>query len=459
VVGRNVTVAPDAQATPVEAPAITQVLSLRTGRLFDAQDLIGRQRYDRLIGGFRDVLSDAIRMGRPRLVCSVCQVPVRLVASPQKRFFFRHLIEDGSCPAVTKSASESEIRAMKYNGQRESVAHQETKAWIADSLSADASFSAIDVERTWNSRQGFQRRRPDVQAVRDGLRLAFEAQLSTTFLDVVRDRRAFYLQEGALLVWVLRHFTPDNRRLTEDDILFTNNSNVLVVDAETVYLSKQSGRFQIRCHYREPFIEKGRRREQWRQRIVPFDALTLDQARQRVFLFDFEEEEWRVSEQLKQAAAQRDDDLRREILGYWLSGHIRRGFVDEDQAAWRETVARAAAQGVILPELIETPFRAAVSALLSAKVGEPVGSGFKKLVEVANLVANQYPALAMPFGWALREYDTLRILEEGDRKGTWKKKSRELRRLIAANPTSYKAPLPYSPALRFLFPEIATRLP
>ncbi len=97
------------------------------------------------------------------------------------------------------------------------------------------------VEKIVCSADGSQRRRPDISATwRGGLRVVFEAQLKTTFLDVVVRRRVFYRDQGALLVWILRSFDPFDRRLTVDDLLFKNNSNIFV-DQLTIFSSKASG--------------------------------------------------------------------------------------------------------------------------------------------------------------------------------------------------------------------------
>jgi len=287
--GRNITVDPASKASAVSDPAIGSVLSIRAGFEIDSIRLIEGLRYDRLVNGLRAVIADSIREGKPRLVCPICGVAVSLASSKVKRFYFRHVVEDGSCPAVTRSMQDPhDVRAAKYNGARESDAHKNMKEHIASSLLGDPAFEGVEVERTWRSRDQATLRRPDIQACYNGLRLAFEAQLTTTFLDVVRGRRAFYLTEGALLIWVLRRFDPNHRRMTEDDVLFANNSNVIVVDAETCRLSKENGRMMIRCHYREPSCTEGQRREVWREAIAGFDELTLDPVGQRAYLFDFD---------------------------------------------------------------------------------------------------------------------------------------------------------------------------
>ncbi|WP_407066812.1 DUF6035 family protein [Extensimonas sp. H3M7-6] len=50
-------------------------------------------------------------------------------------------------------------------------------------------------EETWKGSIG-EWRRPDVQAKFGDLRMAFEIQLSTTYIRVIAERQEFYLREG-----------------------------------------------------------------------------------------------------------------------------------------------------------------------------------------------------------------------------------------------------------------------
>lgn len=462
MVSGNVTCDPAEPAVAVDDPEIPTVLSLRTGIEHDSRRLIGGRRYDRLVGGLRDVISDAIREGRPRLVCPICGVAVRLSASPQKRFFFKHVTEDGSCPAVTRSGLDNDtIRAMKYNGARESDAHKLTKARIAESLTADGRFSGVAVETTWRSKGGKGLRRPDVQATLGGLRIAFEAQLTTTFLDVVRGRRAFYLDDGALLVWVLRRFDPAYRRMTEDDVLFSNNSNILVVDAETWRRSKAAGRFMVRCHYREPYLDGEARAERWREEIVGFDELTLDRDGQRIYLVDFDARDAEsLREVARRQAERREEEFRAEVFAYWTEKGIRRGLDRRALMEWEATVRKAAERGLALPRDPdrEPIFVTAVAVLLSAKLGRPAGYKYNKLLQVAHQVAESHDELLIPFGFALKAYGSKATIEAEDAKGTWRDRKAGFRDRIATAPEAHFAELPYAAALRYLFPEVAEKI-
>lgn len=98
----NVTFDPLAFAEPVLKPEIAEILDLEDGEFLDVATFISRRRYDRLVAervSIRENLAD-----RPRFGCALCATPVYLVASREKRFFFRHCREDGSCPSNNQRA-------------------------------------------------------------------------------------------------------------------------------------------------------------------------------------------------------------------------------------------------------------------------------------------------------------------------------------------------------------------
>lgn len=66
----------------------------------------------------------------------------------------------------------------------------------------------------------------------------FEAQLSTTFLRVMVERRDFYLRNGGTLYWIFRDFMPESRRLLHDDVFYTNNRNIFIVNDEALHASR-----------------------------------------------------------------------------------------------------------------------------------------------------------------------------------------------------------------------------
>jgi hypothetical protein len=233
----------------VDNPQINEVLNLETGEILPVFDLIGDD-YERAIQ-LRMAMKEGNATGSPIWACSLCSVPVHIVSlSQERRFYLRHEAEDGRCPIRTKGhLSPERIQAMKYDGARESAAHRKMKDIIASSLACDPNFSRIEIEPVWKGAEANSRRRPDVRAVwKDSLPVAFEVQLSTTFLQVLAERRMFYLREGGLLFWIFRKFDMGDARLTQEDIFYNNNRNAFVANESTLEASRAEGRQIGRAH-------------------------------------------------------------------------------------------------------------------------------------------------------------------------------------------------------------------
>jgi len=456
----NVTFDPLAFAEPVKDPEITEIIDLESGDFLDVVSFISRRRYDRLISE-RVSISESLS-SKPRYGCALCATPVYLVASREKRFFFRHSREDGSCPSVTRSAlSREDIRALKYQGQRESLAHRLVKERIVRSLSADPSNDKILTEKHWRStRDPASRRQPDVQAITLHGRVAFEAQLSTTFLDVVAGRRSFYRNEGALLVWVIAEFNPDYRRLTTDDLLFPNNSNILVVDEETTVLSENTGTFHIRAHFRVPEIVSGAIQDRWDSKVVAFRDLTTNLDTQTAWAFDYSGQSEQLLKREKESADRRDDDLRERVCSFWIGRNQRTSDAVSTEEAWRRLIGELSARGVTPPanERYDRAVTGLMNGILSAREKQPVGWDFKHLIEVAHRICDGYPEHALAMGFALRAYRCDELLVAQDKSKKWEKRARSLKEAIRAGDQRYLPDEDTLPFLKFMFPEVGEKI-
>ena len=457
---RNITIDPLARALAVEKPAITEVMSIRTGKYWSANAFIRGRRHEAVIR-VRNALREDMAMGKRRLACPHCLVEVYLVASPLKAFFFRHRTEDGSCPAVTRHhLTESQIRASKYAGAQESEAHKRVKRLLMRSISSDASFEVPAEERTWKSivRPG-RYRRPDVSAKHGERWIAFEVQLSTTFISVVAERRAFYRSEGGLLVWALARFDPDDRRLIEDDILFPNNSNILVVDDETAAASEAAGRFMVKCHYREPNVTTMDGHSVWAVRLVGFDELQLDIERQRAFLVDVEKLERDRRHELEGRRAEEaraaDEALRRDFIAVAACPHDELPTFEEVKKLWNDLTLRLAHRGLLLPSYlgIERGFYQCMKALESARMGAPVGWHYANLIEVGHHLYNSHKPLLLLYGFAVQAYGRKALIEAQDESGKWAPKALKIKKAIADKDPAFEPDLSNLGLLRFLFPE------
>lgn len=451
---RNVTIEPTAFATSVENPEITEILDLVEGRIRNTKGFINTLEYGELVKE-RNLIRNLLQGDQPRYVCSLCCTPVYLVSSQQKHFFFRHSAEDGSCPAHTRGKlSQEEIRALKYHGLRESVPHKETKDLLQRSLLADKRFAKemIAQEKQWRSLSDPRSyRRPDVQASLNGLRIAFEVQLSTTFLDVVAGRRMFYKREKGLLIWVLREFSPDYRRLTEDDLLFSNDANIFVVDEETAQQSEKDGSFYLRCHHLQHGEASKAAMSNWKSEIVPFSSLKLDIDRQMAFFHDYERE----------GTERRNYLLRERFFKFWkqVNPHFDHQNI-EGLEEWTEIVAEFSKIGIELPASPDGDgcFRIMVHSLLSAQYGKPMGWRYETLIQVAHNIAQNHTEHLFAFGIALKSFGHEQTILKQDTSGKWARRRQRVRQEIQNKNLDYLPATQWLDAMDFLFPMVAVRV-
>lgn len=425
--------------------AIKEILDLRTGLIIPADAAIGND-YEHVIR-LRMALRQSIAEGSPLLVCPSCGVALYLVSHASgRRFFFRHILEDGRCSALTRdSRSEAQICASKFDGARESWQHCRTKHIVVESLGCDPRFSGIQVETVVTGRDG-DRRKPDVQAMFNGLRVAFEIQLSTTFLRVIAERRAFYRREGGLLVWIFRSFDEDHARLTQDDIFYNNNCNLFIASEATLKASRALGKFILDCRWSEPYIDNGRLHTRWGGEFVAFEDLFIDHAAQRVFHFDHDK-------QMLALRSSYPELLRQDFERFWLP---RRNDDAFDRSAWNALVEIFAARGISLPA--EPNWGGAPANLLNVlytvREGRPIGWRFHRLVDVACHVARRHKRLLSALLHALAVYRRWEQIQQEDGDGAWRIQLARCQPGLAANSPEYEEESRFDELVDFLFPEL-----
>jgi hypothetical protein len=204
--------------------------------------------------------------------------------------------------------------------------------------------------------------------------------------------------------------------------------------------------------------------------LVGLDELALDLSGQRAFWFDFDVAEAGAQEQLAVAARERAEVLEREweasqerlrgdVFAFWRRNGGWEECDDDQDEQWGSLRRRLSAHGLEAPRFHkESHFRTAVSALLSAKEGVPVGFAYKKLVEVAHCLAENHTHLLRHFGWALSAYGTQTLLDAQDQSGRWKEKRRRIRSAMQMHDPAYEPDDAWSDVLQFLFPAIAGKL-
>ena len=444
------------QSLAVENPEIPEVLDMDRGEAIGYVEAIGDD-YAKVIQ-LRMELRASIAREQPKFLCPICQVPVYLVSRKEgRRFFFRHLIEDGRCSARTRGElSEKEIDARRYNGAKESRDHLRMKEIVAESIACDPNFSLPKTEETWKGSPG-EWRRPDVQAKFGELRIAFEIQLSTTYIRVIAERREFYVREGGLLVWLFKRFDESGNRLTQDDVFYNNNRNVFLASEETLAASKLAGKLCLECRWTEPVPEGGSVVLHWRRKIVSIDELTVDAERQRIYFYDFDGAVARLFADSKTA---REETLRRRFEEFWLDWAERgRNNGRDDLVRWNGL--RKAFDEVGLKLMVYPGAEGSdtlLNALYSAKHGRIIGWKYKKFIEVAHRIAGGHKPYLWAFRLVLAAYGRRGLILSEDQSGLWRKKVDRYKPLMDKGSSEYQPDRRFDGLVAFLFPEIADRL-
>lgn len=433
----------------VPDPLIKELANMDTGLCEAAPDVIGNDyaALERL----RMTMAERVKAERPLYVCPQCRVAVYLSCrrtNDVKRFYFSHQHEEGNCPAITRGhLTAEELDAIRYNGAKESTAHLQMKGFIEASLRADPRFSGILTEKVWKGLDRKEWRKPDVQARwNDSVPVAFEIQLSTTYLKTIAERRLFYQQEGAVLFWVFKSFKEEAARMFQDDIFYNNNHNLFVVSEETLEASRQQNEFVLDCHWTEPARRpNGQHENEWRSERVRFSELTLDAKKQRVYFFDYDS----AREELVQAPL---EALREEFFAWWST-------LDPPRAddKWHSLRRRLARHDVQTPEH-PSDCRALLNALYSAKLGRPIGYAHQKLIQVLHTIADYHKAVIVPLRAALRTYQQHSLVREQDTGHKWAKKVKEYKAALKAGDKAYERDKSLDPLTRFLFPDVAEEL-
>ena len=434
----------------LQSAQIQDIFDSHAGLELDAAEFVGN---DERALKLRTSLRQDIERGEARYVCPICYQPIYLCSNPGKTGqYFAHRDSENNCPKLEKqNASQDIIRAIKYNGAKESHAHLETKRLLIDSLNADPNFSGAEEEKVWKSKnEDGKFRRPDVQAIyhspKGDLRIAFEVQLSTTFLSEIVQRSEFYLNDGALLIWVFRRFVEKGPKLTQLDIFYPNNLNAFVINEKTRDISIETGQFHLRCHWAEPIISNSNIDQRLFEQIIPFESLTLNQSRQQTYFFDYDTAKLIVQKDIKFKILQ--------DLGNQLKNHCKFRSWEYDDPIIKRLKHLFAEHGYHIPKST-AKFHRLLKSLYSLEVGQPIGSGFNNLVELGHKLYTASPGDLFFFFAASNAYNRRDELLDHGNAEKWKRKKSEVWKEIVENPSSkFQWNEDFSDFVFLLFPEV-----
>ena len=463
------------------------VLDLITGQGLTLHEFIGEGDYGDLVEKKRLALEHDLLEGRVRFVCQKCHKPMVLRSLAvekdfEDRFYLKHRYRSEKCGG-TEGMTHEAICAMVYANTKESVAHKDYKALIVASLAADPSFTETRTEATWFGLDGVRRRKPDVQTVRNGQRIALEVQLSTTFVEVVAQRQAFYRKNFGHLIWFFRDLAIAAFRQAEDDIFCSNNRNAFLITEETLALSQREGRMAMECAWQEPYLDGDAIEHVPHRQTVFFDQLQFDVSAigaPRAYFFDYDaaraplvaELEARRPRPTVAISPTRVVEHGREPLpptiDYQSDPALRdlmetffRGFPNHvnNQEFWSLVRARFQRRGFDLPEHVKyDPVFPVLQAAYSAKLGRPVGCEQRYLIELANTLFNSHKPALWAFSVMMSYYDRGALLRERGDRHAWSEKVRQYHQAWLDGDQDFVPEARFADLLVFLFPEAAIAL-
>lgn len=441
---------------------IDEVMDPESSRLLDARLLLDTD-YAELVR-LRSELEDGRAAGSPKYVCPVCGAAIVIRCAMRhndprlsRAFHFWHGKRESACPLSQEPLLTREaILAAKYHGQREGSAHLRMKDLLCDSLRCDDRFTHIVQERRWRLEGDARKwRRPDVSCIFNGSPVVFEIQLSTTFVSVMAERRHFYREQGALLVWVVADFDPRWAALAHHDIFYPNNRNMFVVNELTLAESKRRGIAVLEVRWNEPFdAGQPSPKFHFRHQLIDFGKLTFDLQRQRTYYFDTDAEEARLK------AIITDAPLRSAFERHWfayLSGSDPQSAADLE---WAELRRRFRAKGVDLPDrrYEVAPLLNSIYSARDAHSGQLVGWKYSDLVKLAHHLYAEHKPVLWPFRLALQAFDRDDMIRHLDPKKKWRQKVPGYLNAIKSDEPNYRQPS-YAPGLlAVLFPTMGPGL-
>ena len=180
----------------MEKRTIETIFSLKSGLQIDTGDwLRDARRQEDKVFQLRAQIQGQIRSKQIEYVCLYCKQPVVLRGGlssgySSKQLHFSHLSKSDDCPIKDKHRfTEEEIRRIKYNGAKESELHYTLKTKLAYYLAQNKDVLKVRVEEVYkNLAISKEWRKPDVLTEWGNKQIAFELQLSTTFLSVIVGR-------------------------------------------------------------------------------------------------------------------------------------------------------------------------------------------------------------------------------------------------------------------------------
>ncbi len=262
---------------------VENIINFRNGTPHVASEFLSLEEGQQI--RLRGELTRCYRHGEKYLVCGYCKGPLCLKGgsdpSNKQRLHFFHLPgpeSEGCSLHRGETVSKDVMRAIIYDGVKESPCHKEMKETIGGILSLDSSCcSDIFIDELFKRRLPSERYKPDVQGYYHDKNVIFEVQISSDFITVIQSREEYYQNKGAYLLWVFNAFSTDayEQTLAQKDIFYGSNRNAFCLTKECVKLSYQHNKLHLQAFYQIPSVDE----DQIKIDVAPPQIITLDEVK------------------------------------------------------------------------------------------------------------------------------------------------------------------------------------
>lgn len=432
---------------------IEEIYEVETDRVVPVAMALPARDKDRF--DLRRVLADAYQQHKAGYEvdgtwrCPCCLDLLLLIGRSSGTFYIRHPPRaDNLCPYKSgRSLTLQQWNAIRYNGALESKRHISLKNLVAELLRATPYASNVFIEPTVRGEDKARWRRPDVLAQVGQKQIAFEIQLSSTYLSVIIEREKFYSQSGRWVLWVFDRFEDKGQRFAEKDIYYANNRNAFELSQSAIEKSFATGELHLECHYLQPRIKNGSILYPWQSVIIALNEITFCEKTHRVFFYDVDQAE----------AQARSFLIKAERAACFLDPLIKviqqsEGGVEYPYWALHPFMSELKELGLTpaFTSVLPTGVYRMLEAIASFKAGRLVGSLKNNWLYVGNQILNSYPEHASAFTIIGHHYG---VMENLNAQASFIKKKAALRAGRKAGQEKLKENRTWWPLFQALVPE------
>jgi hypothetical protein len=335
------------------------------------------------------------------------------------------------------------IRKIKYNGAKESRRHKDLKYQLSRWLENTPGIKGpVQIEETFFHQDGGREwRRPDISCTWNDIKIVFEIQISSDFLDVIISREEFYRNQGVFIVWVFDQLQLD--RFTTKDIYIGNQKNIFLFNEASLQTSNQGNRLFFECHHKKPILEGNHIVDSWEQLFAGLQEITFDHQRMQAFYFDYD-------------AARRDLVnllLRKEFEGYW---RIKRATMNptlvhnQDEIFKQRLMEHLGLSESVLTSTI-TKVLDCLYSIKTSKICNYNGN----LFHLIDVMMNYRKPFIFVITWALEIYGHRKLFES---RPAFLRKVEEYHHGVNIRDPEYARDRTFDPLFKLLFPELSDKL-